>query len=342
MILPLDPCAICTNATLYSKMTQPSEQIPVIDYAALITAGNRSTQLGAIDRACRDHGFFLIENHGLEEQFDDVWQVTQSFFALPRERKRAILRTFENPMGYFDRELTKQKRDQKEIFDFDNEWSKGSQTRSLNQWPDGQRDFYVALKEYFISCTRVAHELVRAVLRAASESIQIADELFGEDHTSFMRLNYDPFFDPLPSKERDDATKLGSMALHHHTDAGGLTVLLQDQVGGLQTLSNSGWIDVEPHENTLVINIGDMIQVFTNDIYKAATHRVLPVASSKSRYSLPLFYNPSPNANIRPLPKSAAAGPIYRPFNWRDFRKARADGDFADYGKEIQISEFKR
>ncbi len=323
-------------------MTNTSDHIPLIDYRALITSGDDSTEIVAIDLACRCHGFFHVVNHGLEEQFDDILQVTQSFFALPREKKRAILRTFENPMGYFDRELTKQKRDQKEIFDFDNEWSKGTRTRSLNQWPDGQRDFYVALKEYFISCTRLAHELVRAVLRAASESIQFADELFGEDHTSFMRLNYYPFFDPLPSQERDDVTRLGTMALHHHTDAGGLTVLLQDQVGGLQTLSSSGWIDVKPVENTLVINIGDMLQVMTNDIYKAATHRVLPVASNKSRYSLPLFYNPSQKANIRPLPASAAAGSIYRSFYWRDFRKARADGDFADYGDEIQITEFRR
>ena len=323
-------------------MTNISDHIPLIDYRALITSGDDSTEIVAIDLACQCHGFFHVVNHGLEEQFDDILQVTQSFFALPREKKRAILRTFENPMGYFDRELTKQNRDQKEIFDFENEWSNFSETCTTNQWPDGHDQFYPVLREYFISCTIVAHELLRAVLRAAKESVQFADELFGEAHTSFMRLNYYPCFDPLPSEERDDATKLGSMALHHHTDAGGLTVLLQDQVGGLQTLSNSGWIDVEPRENTLVINIGDMIQVLTNDIYKAATHRVLPVASSKSRYSLPLFYNPSPNANIRPLPMSAAAGPIYRPFNWRDFRKARADGDFADYGEEIQISEFKR
>ena len=92
-----------------------------------------------------------------------------------------------------------------------------------------------------------------------------------------------------------------------------------------------------------MVNTGDMMQVWSNDRFTAALHRVLP-RHGIPRYSLPYFFNPSYDTDYRPLPGSIDSGdePHYRTINWGDFRQARADGDFADYGHERQVADFRR
>ena len=89
-----------------------------------------------------------------------------------------------------------------------------------------------------------------------------------------MRLNHYPLGDLLSEDEAAGVTPLGDMALHHHSDAGALTVLLQDDIGGLQVEHDGDWIDVEPIPGAFVINTGDMMQVWSNDRFTAALHRV--------------------------------------------------------------------
>jgi len=111
--------------------------------------------------------------------------------------------------------------------------------------------------------------------------------------------------------------------------------------GSLQVEHDGAWIDVEPIADALVVNTGDMMQVWSNDRYQAALHRVAPRTNAE-RFSLPYFFNPSYSTSYQPLPGSIAPGDDahYRPINWGDFRQARADGDFADYGAEVQIGDF--
>ena len=89
--------------------------VPTID---LQKAGSDASQMKLLDLACRDHGFFLLKNHGMQKEIDDMWQMSKWFFDQPREEKLKIIRTETIPLGYYDRELTKQKRDLKEVFDF--------------------------------------------------------------------------------------------------------------------------------------------------------------------------------------------------------------------------------
>ena len=91
-----------------------------------------------------------------------------------------------------------------------------------------------------------------------------------------------------------------------------------------------------------MVNTGDMMQVWSNDRYQAALHRVAPRVRA-ARMSLPYFFNPSYATDYAPLPGSISVGDIahYRSINWGQFRQARADGDFADYGAEVQISDFR-
>ena len=131
------------------------------------------------------------------------------------------------------------------------------------------------------------------------------------------------------------------MALQHHSDAGVLTVLLQDDIGGLQVEVAGAWIDVAPCAGAMVINVGDMMQVWSNDRYPAALHRVRPIRG-KARYSLPYFMNPAYSTDCAPLPSTLEAeGPHYRAVNWGAYRQRRTDGDFADYGQEVQLSDYR-
>ncbi|MDH4073084.1 MAG: hypothetical protein OEV41_08270, partial [Gammaproteobacteria bacterium] len=164
---------------------------------------------------------------------------------------------------------------------------------------------------------------------------------FERDHTGFIRLNYYPVADPL--RDSDVAhLPLADLGVHHHTDAGALTVLLQDDVGGLQVFRDGYWHDVPPVPGAFVINTGDMMQVWSNDKYQAAIHRVLAMDRT-DRYSIPFFFNPSARTEVSPLPSVVGDGnpARYRAIKWAEFRGKRTDGDYADYGPEVQISQYR-
>ncbi len=314
--------------------------VPVIDISPLAgpgSAGDLDRTVEQIASACRDWGFFQVLGHGVSDALlEAVWRETQGFFDLPRAVKHAVARSAENPRGYYDRELTKNVRDLKEVFDF------GSGSQALvdgkNQWPESLPDFRGTMVEFFNACEGVGQRVFEGFcLGLGLPRTALAPEFV--DHTSFVRLNYYPLTDPLAPDEAADVTDLGGMALHHHTDAGALTILLQDDVGGLQVYGADEWIDVEPIRGAFVVNIGDMTQVWSNDRYRAALHRVRPM-KNRARYSLPFFYNPSYETDCAPLSTSSAAPPRYRTINWGEFRRARTAGDYADHGKEIQIADF--
>lgn len=324
--------------------------VPIIDLGERHGAGPSATVVAQVADAAERFGFFQIVGHGVgTDQIADVWDATSAFFAQPMAGKRQVMRTKENSRGYYDRELTKNVRDHKEVLDLaqtahpdlpDDHPSNVHAIDGINQWPvvSGFRSTMVG---YMQACNDVALWLLAAFCEGLGEHADHLRGEFGRGHTSFLRLNHYPVGDLLSTDEAADVTGLGEMALQHHTDAGALTVLLQDDVGGLQVAHNDGWVDVEPTPGALVVNTGDMMQVWSNDRYQAATHRVLP-RTGVERSSLPYFFNPSYSTDYAPLPGSIAEGETahYRPINWGDFRQARADGDYADFGTEIQIAHF--
>jgi isopenicillin N synthase-like dioxygenase len=157
------------------------------------------------------------------------------------------------------------------------------------------------------------------------------DADFQPEHTSFLRLNYYP---KCPTPE-------GHFGVNHHTDAGAVTVLLQDEQPGLEVFQRGAWWLVEPRPDALVVNIGDIAQVWSNEKYLAPLHRGLANAAAE-RYSVAFFLNPAYRAIYAPLPSTVDARhpPRYRPINWREFRAKRAAGDYADYGEYAQISQY--
>jgi isopenicillin N synthase-like dioxygenase len=304
------------------------QTVPTIDVQ--VPSGD---MLRRLDAACRDWGFFQIVGHGIDPLLlDELQDRMRAFFALPLARKRAVERTATNAWGFYDRELTKNARDWKEIFDV----GRADGAGNAPQWPAGLPGFRESLERFSAACEAISYRLLSAVSRNLGQPDDALHACFGDSHTSFLRLNYyPPCSDPAPP-DSPTTPERGQLGIHHHTDAGALTVLLQDEHPGLQVLRDGRWHTVEPNPDALVINIGDVVQVWSNDRYPAPVHRVI-ASREHARYSAPFFFNPAYATDYAPL----AGPPRYRPINWGEFRAARTAGDYADLGEEIQISWYR-
>ena len=311
------------------------QDIPVID----ITDLGRPETAAAIDAACREWGFFQVTGHGIEaELIAALRRQMRAFFAEPMARKRAIMRTADNPWGFYDRELTKHTLDWKQIYDY----GPPDGDVIVPQWPAGLQGFETAVRGFYDACDLLAIRLLRVIAANLGMSDGSLDAYFRPAHTSFLRLNYYPRC-PAPARPVDLALGTGGhLGVNHHTDAGALTLLLQDRQPGLEVFHEGEWQLVAPREDALVVNIGDIVQVWSNDRYHAALHRGL-VDAANERFSAPFFFNPVYSATYAPLPSTIDARhpPRYRPINWGEFRARRASGDYADAGRYEQISHYE-
>ncbi len=333
----LDQCPVADSSEF-------AESVPVIDISGITKDASGVEAQDAVKQiatACREWGFFQVVGHGVPaELIESLWQQTRKFFAAPLEVKNAILRTRENPWGYYNNELTKNQRDKKEVFDFTTDGTDPIY-QSENRWPNIEGDFRKTMRAHLDAVTKLSLNLLEAFCVGLDLPADFMRRDFAENHTGFIRLNYYPVTDPL-ERDNADALPIADMGVHHHTDAGALTVLLQDDVGGLQVYRDGYWHNILPVPGAFVINTGDMMQVWSNDNYQAAIHRVLAMVD-RDRYSIPFFFNPAPATVVSPLPTVVSEGQParYRSINWSEFRGKRTDGDYADYGTEVQISQYR-
>lgn len=308
------------------------ETVPVISVERLHAPETRR----ALDAACREWGFFQVVDHGIPQPvIDALHREMRAFFAQDGAAKRAIARTASNPWGFFDRELTKNTLDLKEIYDYGP--ATGEDMRP--QWPVSVPGFKPAVLDFYAACEKLGLRLLSALSGNLGMPEGHLSRYFVPEHTSFLRLNYYPV--------RGGAVQAGpvptsGMGVNHHTDAGALTLLLQDDQPGLEVYRDGHWHLVEPRPDALVINIGDIVQVWSNDRYRAALHRVR-ASTARERFSAPFFLNPAYQTSYCPLPTTVDADnpPRYRPINWGEFRALRAAGDYADQGEEVQITHYR-
>jgi isopenicillin N synthase-like dioxygenase len=299
-----------------------------------------ATSLEALDRACRTHGFFLIEGHELDHLIDGTFAAARRFFDSEPAVKASVRRDAQVALGYNDRELTKRRRDHKEVFDFVDPTL--GRAASYNRWPEGVDGFRDAMITHYDAFSDLAARTIELVLAALGLSSSVMADHRGDRTSSHMRLNHYTVGDPVPSDERDGLNDLGDVALGEHTDSGILTLLIQDDTGGLQASSiDDGWIDIEPRPGTIVVNLADCMQVWTNDRYRAALHRVQPMHQS-DRMSIPYFFNPRIDADIEPIGELAGGDPSYRRFAFREFINARGADNYTDAGvDDVQITDYR-
>ncbi|KAI9996539.1 hypothetical protein PInf_014271 [Phytophthora infestans] len=333
-------------------------QVPVIDIGALmefssdvdVDAALRNPNsdslrqiIEQIRKAASEWGFFYITNHGLPEKEVEHFQETmRSFFRLPVETKRNISRSAANARGYVEGELTKNKTDWKECFDFAGAHEDAPPNNKndrlgeeQNQWLEEETlpGFRNEMQTYYNKMDFISRRLLKIFAVALGEEPAFFDQFFRGINSSLMRLNHYPVA-PEPEKTMD---------VYHHTDSGALTILLQeDDVASLQVLHRESqtWVNVPPRKGTYTINIGDLVQVWSNDRFVAPLHRVL--ASNKAgRFSAPFFYLPAYDVEVEPIVVKQEKVPNYLPFSWRQFLLGRVQGNYADLGKENQIGDFK-
>ena len=285
--------------------------------------------LKALALACQEWGFFHLLDHDLEPHASKHFLASmEAFFNLPKEEKLAVSKSMKTLWGYHDRELTKNRQDWKEIFDL-------VPDDDSVPWPNQPENFKEVMLDWHQRCESVCLLLLGAIMTSLNLDSDSLKHCFKPKNSSYLRLNHYPSSDS-PANPDESYPQTGHLGIHHHTDAGAITLLLQDQVPGLQMRHQNIWKTVPTKAEALVVNIGDMMQVWSNDRYKAPLHRVL-ANSSQERFSAAFFLNPAYDTNCQPLLEEP---PRYRSINWGEFRQARAAGDYADMGEEIQITHY--
>ncbi|GMH95263.1 hypothetical protein TrVE_jg804 [Triparma verrucosa] len=353
--------SLLTIAVTSGSVIDVTSIVKTIDISRIVNGVYTEEDCALIGAACRSPGFFHISNHGIPkntiERFDEM---VRAFFDLPLEEKLRIRRTEDNSRGFAHDELTKRTLDLKELYDYGHtNPDKSPCVDGINQLPD-LPGFHEAISEYYEECNKVSACLLRAIAKSLKLEPTAFDASFGENHTSYLRLNKYPVKPGVElwtdnrsnpdeqQEEESDSNSRKLLGVNRHFDAGALTVLRQDdKVSSLQVNVNAHnpsegphWVDVSPVKDALTINVGDMIQVLTNNEYKAPEHRVL-ASRNATRYSAPFFYNPNFEATIEP--QLAGEGQKkYSKFSWLHFRLSRFAGDHKDTGyKDIQIADFR-
>ncbi|MEQ8692148.1 MAG: 2OG-Fe(II) oxygenase family protein [Pseudomonadales bacterium] len=304
----------------------PRRMIPTLDL-------NRNTP-EQWQIACADCGFFYLTGHELRASLlAEAMQQSRRFFAQPLSVKQQIQRTATNCWGYYDAELTKNQRDWKEILDIGPDIDQGPLAGARTQLPtlDGFAEVMTDLQQRM-------HDLALEVTRRVLEALQTSVDLSAAftEHTSFLRINYYPeCADPAPADAASGTEQ--TFGIHHHTDAGAVTMLAQEDVTSLQVLRDDRWQTIPSARDALIVNLGDIVQVWSNDQFRAPLHRVL-AQRDRSRISIPYFLNPACDYVYRPL---VGADALYQAINWGEFRARRAAGDYADLGAEVQISDYR-
>jgi len=324
------------------------EEVPLIDVSSLFSSDitKRKGTIAEITSALEHLAFFQIINHGVDPQLiEKMDQCMKSFFLLPQPLKETVSRTPTNARGYFSlmSELTKRKRDWKEGFDFGSVRADvPDETRGLdgfNQWPSKPEQFREVMTQYFEALERLA----LVILSAISEALGYSNpnhlyENYLKDASSFIRLNH------YPPKNRAADQNGDLLGVGPHSDPGIITLLLQDDIPGLQVLNKENkWVDVKPIRNAFVFNTGDMLHVWSNGRFPATQHRVV-TNPNHERFSVPFFLTPSLDADISPLDVCVNENnpPKFATVNYGKFINERHAGNQQDLGEEIQISNFMR
>ncbi|OLF04486.1 iron oxidase [Actinophytocola xinjiangensis] len=304
-------------------MTADPVTLPVIDVA------DPERAAGPIAAACRDTGFFYVTGHGVPPRLPaELDAASRRFFSLPHQDKREIemVRGGRAWRGWFPvgAELTAGSPDRKEGLYFGTELAPdhpraGLPLHGANLFPVQVPELRPLVLSYVDALTAAAQRVLRGVAR----SLDLPADYFAAGYTAVPTVLFRIFHYP-PAPPGDPGWGVGE-----HTDYGLLTLLGQDDNGGLQVHTPGGWIDAPPLPGAFVCNIGDMLERLTGGWYRSTPHRVRNT-SGRDRLSFPFFLDPDFLSRVPPLPDRAAtdAGGRRR---WDDASPLAFTGTYGDY-----------
>ncbi|GKV35773.1 hypothetical protein SLEP1_g43993 [Rubroshorea leprosula] len=289
-----------------------SEHVPVIDLFD-------PNALQLIGRACKTWGVFQVTNHGVPSTlFDNMEYITKTLFSLPVQQKLKASRSPDSVTGYGVARISS--------FFPKQMWSEGftivgSPVEHFRElWPDDYSKYCDGIKEYEEEMKKLAGRIMWLTLGSlgvTKEDIKWAGPKGDfQDSSAALQLNHYP---ACPDPDR-------AMGLAPHTDSTLFTILYQNNTSGLQVMKEgAGWVTVPPVPGRLVINVGDLLHILSNGLYRSVLHRV-KVNRSRQRISVAYLYGPPSNVKIAPLSKLVGPSepPLYRSVTWNEYLGTKA------------------
>jgi len=283
---------------------------PVINLENLNGEGRKAT-MEQIRDACENWGFFELVNHGIAPEFmDKIERMTKEHY------RKCMEQRFKELVASKGLEAV-----QTEVSDMDWEstfFLRHLPVSNISEIPDLHDDYRKAMKEFALKLETLAEELLDLLCENLGlEKGYLKKAFYGSKGPTFGTKvsNYPPC--PKPELIK---------GLRAHTDAGGIILLFQDdKVSGLQLLKDGQWIDVPPMRHSIVVNLGDQLEVITNGKYKSVEHRVI-AQTNGTRMSIASFYNPGSDAVIYPAPvlvekEAEEKKQVYPKFVFEDYMK---------------------
>jgi isopenicillin N synthase-like dioxygenase len=290
--------------------------IPIVDFAGVAEGDKAALERAA--QAIRDSfttvGFFYVINHGVPDPVTDTALAeARQFFAQDEAKKREVAINLRH-RGFSaigDALMYEAKRpDNKEFFTMGLELAEddpdvlaGEALRGPNNWPADRPEFRQALERYYAAIGACGAMLLRAV----AVSLGKPADFFAASYRKRLQRTQFIHYPPQPVQAGDE-----QFGVAPHTDFGCITLLWQDDNGGLEVYERRArrWLDARPIPGTLVINSGDLLARWTNDVYASTPHRVVN-RSGRDRYSVATFYDPDFKAVIDPTEFGATDDPRY-------------------------------
>ncbi|CAJ1975279.1 unnamed protein product [Sphenostylis stenocarpa] len=287
--------------------------IPTIDLSSFLLREDEEGKrkgMEEITEACSEYGFFQVVNHGVSLDLIKVaMELSKSFFDYSDEEKTKSSSPSADvplPAGYNKQPLHSPDKNEYLLV-----FPPGS---TFNIFPQNPPQFREVLEEVFVQMSKIGMLL---------ESI--INDCLGLPANFLKEFNDDRSWDFMVALRYFPASNKENNGITEHEDGNSLTLVIQDGVGGLQVRKNGEWISVVPAEGTIVVNVGDVLQVLSNKKFKSATHRVVR-SEERNRYSYVFFHNLEGDKWVEPLPqftKDIGEPPKYRGFLYKDYQELR-------------------
>ncbi|KAJ3695513.1 hypothetical protein LUZ60_000890 [Juncus effusus] len=281
------------NHPISISSAQPSSPIPVIDLSRL-SRPDGGDELAKLRSALESWGLFLLVGHGIPQPFlDEVLNMSRDFFNQPLEEKQKYTNLIDGKdfkLEGYGNDIVKS---DEHILDWNDRLYllvQPEDQRSLSLWPTTPTSFKDNLHEFGEKTKNIRDILLKAMAKSLNLKEDSFTSKFNEKAIMYARFNY------YPPCSRPDRV----FGLKPHSDGSVMTILLVDKdVGGLQVVKNGEWFDVPTLDYSLLVNLGDGMEIMSNGIFKSPVHRAL-TNSTKERLSIVMFCALDPEKELEP------------------------------------------
>ncbi|GMI77715.1 SENESCENCE-RELATED GENE 1, senescence-related gene 1 [Hibiscus trionum] len=268
---------------------RPTQMLPIIDLNQLLSAEDFDHQLQKLHSTCKDWGFFQLVNHGVDSRIlEKVKQEVEGFYKLPLEEKMKFKTREADVEGYGPTERDGGKFDWADRFYMT---TNPIHKRMPHLFPELPSSLRNTLESYILEVQKLGEKLLSLMAKALKIDEKEMMEYFDDGLQSLRMTYYPPCLQPELV-----------MGFTPHSDSTLITILHQlNGVDGLHIHKDNVWVPVCFLPNALAVNVGDILEIFSNGVYRSIEHKVVPNAE-KERMSISFFINPKLEAAVGPSP----------------------------------------